>query len=198
MNISGSDSSYMYQMNINSASRQRPSAEDMFKKVDSSGDGSVDSTEFESLVGNMSERTGNSIDATENFSAYDSDEDGALSSDELKSFLEANKPDAGEQGMGGMDEMMAGGKAGGPKGPPPPPPPSGESEEDDEYDIMSLLEEASEDTSSTNTYLALMESLQDSFLASSDDDSTSTSNSFQNILDSFNAVAGYTSISTSV
>ncbi|MBI2472390.1 MAG: EF-hand domain-containing protein [Planctomycetes bacterium] len=66
--------------------------DDLFNKIDSSGDGGIDKSEFESFAEKISERTGNSIDAEEVFSTYDEDGDGSLSKDEVENFMKDNAP----------------------------------------------------------------------------------------------------------
>jgi Ca2+-binding EF-hand superfamily protein len=94
--------SYNSYMNCMQTERARPDPADMFNKVDSDGSGGISQSELETLVENISDKTGNSIDTTDALSTYDTDGDGELSMDELKSFMDAS-------GMA-----------------PPPPPPKGE------------------------------------------------------------------------
>jgi Ca2+-binding EF-hand superfamily protein len=76
----------------------------MFSKIDSSGDGKVDKTEFSAMTKKMSEMSGSSINADEAFSKYDANKDGTLSKDELTSFMKDNAP-APPTGMaGGMSQ----------------------------------------------------------------------------------------------
>lgn len=72
----------------------------MFSKADTSGDGTVDSTEFSDFLSQGP--LANSVNAEDAFKKYDTNGDGKLSSDEFKA---------------GMKDLMA-------SMPPPPPPPS--------------------------------------------------------------------------
>lgn len=66
--------------------------DEMFSKLDSNSDGSIDKTEFASLTKKISEDTGNALDVDSVFSTYDTDGDSKLSKDELNSYMEANRP----------------------------------------------------------------------------------------------------------
>ncbi len=94
----GSCNSYMTCMQ---AMRARPDPADMFNKVDSDGSGGVSQSELETLVEDLSGKTGNEIDTADALSTYDTDGDGELGEAELRSFMEANmKPPQGMMGMG--------------------------------------------------------------------------------------------------
>jgi len=148
MYIRGTESSYMQQMNT--GRMQRPSAGDVFSRIDSNGDDAVSKSELSSIAAKIESKTGNSIDVEEGFDAYDSDGDGSLNSSELESFMKANRPERPE-GMppGGMTLGRAGAmmdvmnERGG-----------------TDSELFSILEEASENTSSANTYLELLQVLQ--------------------------------------
>ncbi len=77
-----------------------PPPQEMFSSVDEDSSGSLNQTEFASLLEKISGATGANLNADEIFSNYDEDGDGALSEDETMAALEANRPE----------------------GPPPPPP----------------------------------------------------------------------------
>ena len=81
--------------------------------ADSDSDGLVSSSELETLAAGIEEVTGNSIDVEEAMSAYDADQDGSLSGEELFGLMSS-------QGFnpGGMVNGEEGGML-----PPPPPPP---------------------------------------------------------------------------
>jgi len=108
----------MSTMQSSSAQRQGPPpGEDVFQLADSDSDGSVSSTELESLVSAISEVTGESMDASDSMATYDSDGDGALSGEELLGLMSSQgfaPPMMVESESGDMQEMQA----------PPPPPPS--------------------------------------------------------------------------
>lgn len=94
---------------IGSSGMQRPDPMGMFKKTDSDGSGGVSQAELKSLAEAMQEKTGKTLDvSSDSFNSYDSNGDGSLSGDELKTVLDNSGfgPDQGMQGMG----------------PPPPPP----------------------------------------------------------------------------
>jgi hypothetical protein len=89
---------------------QRPDPLGIFKKTDSDGSGGVSQAELKNLAAVIKEKTGKAFDVSnESFKTYDSNNDGSLSGDELKSVLD-NSGFGPPQGMQGM-------------GPPPPPPP---------------------------------------------------------------------------
>ncbi|WP_169304223.1 hypothetical protein ACMC5R_13615 [Deferribacteres bacterium DY0037] len=98
MYISQADSySYYYQSTAASASNstksEKSSSGDFFSAVDTSQDGSVDQSELTTLMSNLAEETGQSINVEEQFSEYDADGDGTYTSEELKSFMDANRPE---------------------------------------------------------------------------------------------------------
>jgi Ca2+-binding EF-hand superfamily protein len=66
----------------------------MFAEVDSNGDGSVDKSELSTMLGQISEKTGLSLDSStsDTFSKMDSNSDGSLSSDELSQGMEKLMP----------------------------------------------------------------------------------------------------------
>ena len=91
------------------SSMQRPDPMGVFKKTDSDGSGGVSQAELKNLADVMKEKTGNTIDVSnDSFKTYDSNNNGSLSGDELKTVLD-NSGFGPPQGMQGM-------------GPPPPPP----------------------------------------------------------------------------
>jgi len=88
---------------------QRPDLLGVFKKTDSDGSGGVSQAELKNLADVIKEKTGKTFDVSNDaFKTYDSNSDGSLSGDELKSVLD-NSGFGPPQGMQGM-------------GPPPPPP----------------------------------------------------------------------------
>jgi len=96
-----------------------PNMDELFSKADSSGDSSISQSEFADFLSKGPQA--DSVDTEKAFSQYDTDSDGALSSDEFKA---------------GMKDMMA--------SMPPPPPPSGGSNSDssssNSKNIMSSLD----------------------------------------------------------
>lgn len=84
-----STSSYLLQLLQQVDRRQQ---DDLFTKVDTSGDNKVDKTEFSALAKKLSENAGNSIDVDDAFSTYDTDGDGTLSADELSTYIKENAP----------------------------------------------------------------------------------------------------------
>lgn len=75
--------------------------DDLFTKVDSNQDGSLDESEVASFADKMSEMTGQSSDAAEMMAMFDSDEDGAVSESEFASARPQGPP---PPMMGGMQE----------------------------------------------------------------------------------------------
>lgn len=196
MYINGADNnSYLYQSYAASvSSTQKPSAGDLFSKIDTSGDDKVDQTELDALISDINEKTGSSISVDEQFADFDADEDGLYSSEELKSFMDANRPS--DEEMSAMQEMN-----GAPSGPPPGPPPSGGASEEDEEEstyeeLLALLEEAEEESSS-NSYVALLQSLQSSLYddESDDEETTDSAYSYLNNLQETGVTGDYSSLS---
>ncbi|HIJ81148.1 MAG TPA: hypothetical protein HPP76_05520 [Desulfuromonadales bacterium] len=98
---------------IGASSMQRPDPLGIFKKTDSDGSGGVSQAELKNLAAVIKEKTGKTFDVSnDSFNSYDTNSDGSLSGDELKSVLD-NSGFGPPQGMQGMQGM----------GPPPPPPP---------------------------------------------------------------------------
>lgn len=85
--------SLMGQLNMTSA---RPKPEEMFAKIDSNGDGSIDKTEMQSFSERISNQDGDTIDISKMFAEIDTDSDGLISQDE---FLAARPPEP-SNGMG--------------------------------------------------------------------------------------------------
>ncbi len=102
-----SSNSYASQMMIQ-AMQQRKN--EMFAKVDTNGSGGVDKTELASLTDKISANTGNTLNVEDIFSAYNTDGDDTLSTEELNAFMKDNapKPPEGMEGMMGMGGMMGG------------------------------------------------------------------------------------------
>lgn len=88
-----SSNSLMGQLGMTSA---RPKPEDMFAKIDSNSDGSIDKTEMQSFSEQISNQDGDTIDISRMFADMDTDSDGLISQDE---FLAAKPPEP-PQGMG--------------------------------------------------------------------------------------------------
>ena len=89
--ISGIGSS----MDLSQMASMRSQKGNPFKKIDSNGDGSLDKSESVSMAEQISEMTGQSVDADEMFSDLDSDGDGLLSHEEF----EAGRPQGPPPGM---------------------------------------------------------------------------------------------------
>ena len=71
---------------------QRPKPQEMFKKVDSDGSGGVSQTELQTLTDRISEKSGQSLDAAQLLTTYDSNSDGSLGQDEMNSLMESIRP----------------------------------------------------------------------------------------------------------
>ncbi len=98
--ISGITNSYITTMLQNV---KKPSADEMFSKIDTDGDGSISEAELTTMQEEMSQMSGQTVDAVSYFSDYDADGDGLLARDEMDSL------------MAKLHETM---------GPPPGPPPA--------------------------------------------------------------------------
>jgi len=62
----------------------------MFSDADSDESGGISQTELETLAGNISDKTGTTIDTEDALSVYDTNGDGELSGEELRNFMEAS------------------------------------------------------------------------------------------------------------
>jgi Ca2+-binding EF-hand superfamily protein len=89
----------------------RPDPKDLFKKIDTDNSGGISQAELKAFSEDMQKKTGKTLDAGDTeFTVYDTNSDGTLSTEELNSLLENNNP--GQQA--GARQGVA---------PPPPPPP---------------------------------------------------------------------------
>ena len=149
------------------SSMQRPDPMGVFKKTDSDGSGGVSQAELKNLADVMKEKTGNTIDVSnDSFKTYDSNNNGSLSGDELKSVLDSIGfgPPQGMQGMGA---------------PPPPPPPQ---QVADSYEANSAGSGQQTVSELLSTLKALLEKLtadSDTSLQNSSDQSVSSSSQDQ-------------------
>ncbi len=77
-----------------------------FARVDTNGDGKIDSNELEVMLSKFSQRTGVTLNAQDVMKQFDQDGDGSLSPDEakkmMKSLREEFKPQGGAEGGRGM------------------------------------------------------------------------------------------------
>jgi len=88
----------------------RPDPRDLFNKIDADGSGGISQSELQVFSEDMEKKAGKSLEVGDSsFSTYDSNGDGILSTAELDSLLESNRPAQPEGSGQGM-------------GPPPPPP----------------------------------------------------------------------------
>ncbi len=62
---------------------KRPDPAEMFKKVDSDGNGGISQSELDAMAGEMEAKTGKTLDMSEAVTTYDLDGDGLLSQDEM-------------------------------------------------------------------------------------------------------------------
>ena len=67
-----------------------PNPKDPFDETDTDGSGGLDQEELETLTEKLSEIKGEKIDVEEVLAAYDANEDGVLSEEEVNSFMSAN------------------------------------------------------------------------------------------------------------
>lgn len=84
----------------------RPDPKEFFNRVDSDSSGGVSQAELQAMTEEMQKISGKtSTISSDNFSSYDTDGNGTLSSDELKTVLESSgfgPPVSGQDGMGPM------------------------------------------------------------------------------------------------
>lgn len=103
---------YNYTSSATATSAQtRPNPAEMFTKMDTNGDGSVDKAEFTTFGQQMAGKIGKSNKSEEMFAQIDTDGDGKITQAEHDTFvsqMEANRPQGPPPG-GGMDpeEMFA-------------------------------------------------------------------------------------------
>ncbi len=86
----------------NTTATQRPGREQMFKKMDSNGGGTVDKVELSAFAKTLQEKTGFQINADEALTTYDVDGDGGLSRKEMDTMTQASMPPPPSGGMGAM------------------------------------------------------------------------------------------------
>lgn len=146
-------------------SMQRPDPMGVFKKTDSDGSGGVSQAELKNLAAVIKEKTGKALDVSNDaFKTYDSNSDGSLSGDELKTVMD-NSGFGPPQGMQGM-------------GPPPP-----QQQATDSYQANSSSYGQESVSALVDTLKALLEKMtasnSDSNQQSSSDQSTSDSSNDQ-------------------
>ena len=90
--ISGVSSSMS---SVYAQSMKRPSPAEMFKKIDTDGDGGINQTELNAMAKEMSAKSGQTIDFSETLSSYDSNSDSLLSQDEMGSMMMALRDSLG-------------------------------------------------------------------------------------------------------
>lgn len=103
-------------------------ADNLFSKLDTSGQGYLEKTDLQAAFDSISTGTDNATNVDNLFAQLDSDSDGKVTKEEFSSKLQAlaDQLDAQFQSMrmqGGMQGMGAMGGMGGMGGMPPPPPP---------------------------------------------------------------------------
>jgi Ca2+-binding EF-hand superfamily protein len=126
--ISGISNSYINATMMQSM--KKPDADEMYNKIDADGDGSISEAELTTMQEEMSQMSGQTVDAVSLMSDYDTDGDGLLAREEMDSL------------MAKLHESM---------GPPPGPPPTSP-----ETAIQSYLAN-SEDEEQVSTILDLMD-----------------------------------------
>ena len=87
MSIGGISSSMMSSM-FTQGTRSRPSEADMFKKLDTDGNGGLDKTELAAMSKDISKMTGKTVDLVGKMKTFDANNDGLLSQDETKSMMQ--------------------------------------------------------------------------------------------------------------
>ena len=78
-----------------STANSRPNPEEMFKKLDSDGNGSLNQTELDTLAKDMKSMTGQTIDTKNAISTYDKDGDGALNKSEMDTMMKTEHGKSG-------------------------------------------------------------------------------------------------------
>ncbi|MFT4174768.1 MAG: EF-hand domain-containing protein [Rhodocyclaceae bacterium] len=145
--ISGSSTSLI--SSLMQATRQKPSASELaseiFSKLDTSGQGYLEKTDFSSALSSSSGTS--SSDADEVFDAIDEDGDGKVTESELADTLQklSDQMDAAR-----MNQAMAAGGFGGP----PPPPPSDSDEGFTQDQLTSIAQEISSTDSERASFMS--------------------------------------------
>lgn len=145
--ISGISSSYLNATMMQNA--KKPSADEMFSKIDTDGDGSISEAELTAMQEDIAAQTGQTVDAVSYFSDYDADDDGLLAREEMDNL------------MATLHESM---------GPPPPPPPA-----DPEMAAQAYLANSGSDEDQVSTILDLMDQYLEQLEEGSEDDEDGTS-----------------------
>jgi Ca2+-binding EF-hand superfamily protein len=86
----------------------------LFDKLDTNGDGSIDSTELKTFADNIGSKTGTQIDSSSLMKALDTDGDGSVSATELKDNGKALFDNLRQQLAGSQSQAPAGASAGKP------------------------------------------------------------------------------------
>jgi hypothetical protein len=110
MQISGICSGNL-QLQMMNNSHVRPSEEEIFNRIDSNGDGSIDKSEMEAMAAKRPMQNAEAPDVEEMFDRFDSDGNGLLNEDEAAAMHEemlqktqSMRPAGGPPG--GMSQMM--------------------------------------------------------------------------------------------
>ncbi|ANQ86777.1 putative calcium binding protein [Azoarcus olearius] len=158
--IGSSTSSYTAWATTSAPRRPDPAAmaENLFSALDTSGQGYLQQTDFESAFSQLGIDDSDAASAEELFSALDADADGKLTQDELSSSMQklADQLDSQFHQM----RMSAGGM------PPPPPPGAGEDQGFTQDELESM---ASEIGSTDSKRSSLMNSIASNFEAADAD-----------------------------
>jgi Ca2+-binding EF-hand superfamily protein len=171
--ISGASSAGSYFSVSRSQMREKA-----FAKVDADGSGSVDTTELQGMLDDITKKTGQSLGSADDLLAtMDSDGSGSLSSDELDTGMKSLMPPPSSTVQFAQDRGAEGGPGGCDM--PPPPPPDGAGADGLMQSLMKLGDTDQDGTLSTDEAQTLKDSLTaavDSALKSlsSSSDSSST------------------------
>lgn len=76
---------------ITSQALRRPDPAEMFKKVDSDGNGGISQSELDAMAGEIEAKTGKTLDMSEAVTTYDLNGDGLLGQDEMETMMMALK-----------------------------------------------------------------------------------------------------------
>ncbi|MBI5578077.1 MAG: EF-hand domain-containing protein [Deltaproteobacteria bacterium] len=106
----------------------------MFNKMDQNSDGAIDKTEMQTVMDEIAEQSGQTVNVDDLFSQYDSDGDGQFSQDETDTAMESLRKEASQ--YGGMQAGMAAGSM------PPPPPDFGQMFDDTDADADGSIDQS--------------------------------------------------------
>ena len=105
MNGISSSSGYFGQMQMQSMG-QKPGQEGKFAKLDTDGNGGIDTSELQTITDKISQRTGQAVSVEEVSATYDADNDGLLNQDETNTMMMELREKMGGKQQAGMHSQQ--------------------------------------------------------------------------------------------